>query len=280
MASKTAYMWIRDGVLINRMHVNPVAFALSYWFNLEQEQKESVTIETLINFGFQKSGYSCLEKMRLFNTEHSPLLSNLEDAVANYNVLAATAGERCTYFDFAPQLLQKLSNEGCKNYITSALDQQIIDNWINSAQGKESENSIDEILGHRPGFNKGADHFKYVSEKVEGGRIFYIADAVSEISTGAKYSEQFNITTIGFAYHIDNNAVEQAYNLILELLTSTNGGTTTAQLPALDKSKINLPQSHEIVEALKNAGADAVVTGSSATIMANLAVKLQIFALG
>ncbi len=270
--TKTAYMWIRDGVLINRMHVNPVAFAVAYWMHLSEMDGKSVDIETLINFGFEKSGYSCLEKMKLFNEENGANLVALDAAVAFYNVLAGAAGEHCSYFNFAPELLCKLHNDGCKNYITSALEQSILDEWIETQQGMVIQNSIDELLGKRDGFSKGVDHFSHVSKQIDGGRIFYIADAVSEIATAAKYASEFNITTVGFAYHINVDAVEQAYILIESLLPSLSA---SHELPALCKSKIKLSDRLEVVENLKNAGANAVVSGSAESIMANLATKLQ-----
>lgn len=265
--AKNAYMWIRDGVLINRMHVNPVCFAAAYWLNLAQEDSESVAIETLINFGFEKSGYSCLEKMQMFNDEHKPVLKDLEGAAAFYIELAGAIGESCNYFDFAPELLKKLGDDGCNNYITSAIDQPVLDQWIESNQGFVIEDSITEMLGKRDRFSKGYDHFKYVSEQIGGGKIFYIADAVSEISTGAKYASEFNITTIGFAYHIDSGAVSQAYDMVRSL---------NKELPELNLERIKLPTPVEIVESLRGAGANLVVMGSAQNIMANLAVKLQL----
>ncbi len=272
MSAKTAYMWIRDGVLINRMHVNPVAFAVAYWMHLSEMDGKSVDIETLINFGFEKSGYSCLEKMKLFNEENGANLVALDAAVAFYNVLAGAAGERCNYFDFAPELLSKLHDDSCKNYITSALEQPILDEWIISQQGLVIKDSIDELLGKRDGFSKGVDHFSHVSKQINGGRIFYIADAVSEIATGAKYASEFNITTVAFAYHINVDAVERAFGLIESLLEHLG---VKKELPALCKEQLRLPEPLEIVDNLKNAGASAVVTGSAESIMANLATKLK-----
>jgi hypothetical protein len=272
MSAKTAYMWIRDGVLINRMHVNPVAFAVAYYLYLPKFEKHAIDIETLINFGFEKSGYSCLEKMKLFNEEHGASLVALDAAVACYNALAGAAGEECNYFDFAPELLGKLQSDGCKNYITSALEQSILDEWIKSQQGLVIKDSIDELLGKRDGFSKGVDHFSLVSKQINGGRIFYIADAVSEIATGAKYASEFNITTVGFAYHINVDAVEQAYSLIESLLELLG---VEKELPALRKEQLRLPEPLEIVDNLKNAGASAVVTGSAESIMANLSTKLK-----
>lgn len=260
-----ACMWIRDGVLVNRMHVNPVAFAAAYWLNLSKDNQSLIEIETLINYGFEKSGYSCAEKMHLFNQDKAFLLDEVDSATAFYNEIAGAVGAECGYFNFACELLKKLSDDGCKNYITSALEQKILDDWIVSEQGAKISGSMTELLGKRNGFSKGFDHFKYVSEQIKGDRSFYVADAVLEISAAKKYATEFNITTIGFAYHVDVEAVGQAFELV----------STVHKLPALDKSRLNLPAPLEIVEALKRAGADAVVMGSAENIMANLGVKLS-----
>lgn len=262
---QSAFMWIRDGVLINRMHVNPVAFAAAYWLLLSEQNRKSIDIETLINFGFEKSGFSCAEKMRLFNEEKADLLEDVGAAADLYNNVAGGAGAKCCYFDFAPELLNKLSGDGCKNFITSALDQKILDDWSTTEQGLKIKDSLTEMLGKRDGFGKGYDHFKYVSSQVKGGRIFYVADAISEIAIASKYATEFNITKIGFAYHINADAVEQAYQFVSSL----------HELPLLDKSRLTLPEPFEIVSALKNAGADFVVMGSTENIMANLGVKLN-----
>lgn len=262
---KTACMWIRDGVLINRMHVNPVAFAAAYWLRLSKQNRKSIGIETLINFGFEKSGFSCAEKMRLFNEEKANLLEDVSSAADLYNDIAGAAGALCNYFNFAPELLNKLRRDGCKNFITSALDQKILDDWIATEQGLRIKDSLAEMLGKRDGFSKGYDHFKYASLQTDGGRIFYIADAISEIATASKYATKFSITTIGFAYHIDADAVEQAYEIV----------SSSHELPVLDKSRLTLPEPFEIVGALKSAGADAVVMGSAENIFANLAIKLK-----
>lgn len=272
MQAKIAYMWIRDGVLVNRMHVNPVAFAAAYWLCLSESDKKAVEIESLINFGFEKSGYSCLEKMKLFSKELNSPQVNLDQAVVLYNEIAGVAGNHCNYFNFAPELLGKLHSDGCKNYITSALEQRLLDEWVKSQQGLQIRNSIDELLGKRDGFCKGVDHFSFVSKQIDNGRIIYIADAVSEIATGVKYASEFNITTVGFGYYINVDAVAQAYSLIQNVLTNLS---PSHLLPALGKSRIELPDQLEVVENLKNAGASAVVTGSAESIMANLATKLK-----
>jgi hypothetical protein len=61
-----------------------------------------------------------------------------------------------------------------------------------------AQDQLAEILGRRPSFCKGRDHFKYVSDWLSGTvsqpepelvkTIYYVADAVSEIKQGREYS--------------------------------------------------------------------------------------------
>ncbi len=129
-------MWIRDGVLVNRMHLNPVAFAFAFWLFTPPEKRSRITIERLINFGFTKSGFSCADKMFLFNQEHDNALSNVDAAAAFYNELATVAAESCSYFDGAVDLLAELQKVGAYSYITSAVEQEVLDKWAQSPQEK------------------------------------------------------------------------------------------------------------------------------------------------
>jgi hypothetical protein len=62
---QAAVMWIRDGVLINRMPINAVAFAYAYFLSAPAAEQESLNVTSLVNFAFAQSGISCLEKMTL-----------------------------------------------------------------------------------------------------------------------------------------------------------------------------------------------------------------------
>lgn len=277
MATK-ACIWIRDGVLINRMHVNAVAFAACYWLFVEPGQRSNTSLEELISFGFEKSGYSCLEKMQFFNLEKIDLLKEAEAAAAFYNKLAQSAGSKCQFFNFAPELLSRLSSEGVKNYITSAIEQEVLDQWSASAQGLVVNDSLTEILGKRENFVKGPDHFKYISDRVGGGSLYYVADAVSEILIASRYAEQYNISCVGFAYHINHKAVEEAFEIVKTALSdflNISDLPYGSDLSHPHFSKVNLPDQMQTVESLRNAGAKVVVTGNAENIMANLAVKLN-----
>jgi hypothetical protein len=214
-----ATMWIRDGVLVNRMHVNPVAFAFSYWFFVPPEKKRSISLESLINFGFAKSGVSCAEKMMLFNTECGALVEDIEAAASFYNVLATEAAKSCTYFEGAIQLLQDLRAAGAQNFITSAVEQSVLDDWAGSSQGSLIAPYLTEVLGKRLNFLKGANHFEYVASRVGGEPIYYVADAEFEISTAREYSSRYNLVPIGFGYAIQKQQVMDAVELVQKALS-------------------------------------------------------------
>ncbi len=271
-----ATMWIRDGVLVNRMHVNPVAFAYSYWVFTPPEKRTSHSIEMLINFGFEKSGIACAEKMNLFNEERRGGLVDVASAAAFYNDLATEAAESCGYFAGMPELLSEQHGLGVKNYITSAVQQQVLDNWRESSQGSSIAQSLAEILGARDGFTKGRDHFDYVRKNVSGGQIFYIADAVSEISAAKAISKEFNIVPIGFGYVVGQQAVMDAVQLIKNGLS----GARAAKAPypdlhdQIDPKRLVLADEMEVEESLRQAGAAVVVKGTEQTIALNLRTVL------
>ena len=58
MTEDTAVVWIRDGVLVDRMPENAVAFAIASWRYTHPDLREDLCIEDLINWGFEKSGVS------------------------------------------------------------------------------------------------------------------------------------------------------------------------------------------------------------------------------
>lgn len=266
-----AIMWIRDGVLVNRMHLNPVAFAFAYWFFTPPEKRARLSIERLINFGFTKSGFSCADKMFLFNQENDDALTNVDAASAFYNELATIAAESCSYFDGAVELLADLQKAGAYSYITSAVEQEVLNKWSNSSQGKMVNSNLIEILGRRPNFFKGTDHFEYVADTVKPDCIYYVADAVSELLTVLANKERFNIVSVGFSYCIDKEQVMQA----VDLVKKTISGMPASEIPypddiSVDESKLRVPEEYQLANSLKAAGADYVVGGDTDMIFANL----------
>ena len=267
-----AAMWIKDGVLVNRMHVNSVAFALSYWVFTSPEKKRNITLESLINFGFAKSGFSCAEKMRFFNTKCCDALKDVETAANFYNVLATEAAKSCTYFDGAIQLLQDLHAAGAKNFITSAVEQAVLDAWATSLQGALITPYLVEILGKRSNFFKGPNHFEHVANHINGGPIYYIADAVSEISTAQEHSHKYNIVPIGFGYVVEHQQIMDAVELVQTVLSAcANSKVPYPNIDrGIDRELLLLPGNVQIEELLRSAGAQYIATGGSSKIMSNL----------
>ena len=134
--SHIAVMWIRDGVLVDRMHINPVAFAFAVWAFTDPERRTNTTLEGLINFGFEKSGLSCADKMRLYNSERENVLMDVDAAAGYYNLLAAEAAASADYFNGAVELLRDLHEAEVQNFITSAVEQQVLDAWKSTEQGR------------------------------------------------------------------------------------------------------------------------------------------------
>ncbi len=264
-------MWIRDGVLVNRMHLNPVAFAFAYWLFTPPEKRSRMSIERLINFGFLKSGFSCADKMFLFNQENDDALTSVDAAAAFYNEVATVAAESCSYFDGAIELLADLQKAGAYSYITSAVEQEVLDKWSRSEQGKKASSNLMEILGRRANFFKGTDHFEYVHDTVKPDCIYYVADAVSELLTVLANKERFHIVSIGFSYCIGRPQVMEA----VALVKSTLANLTQSEIPypdeiEVDESKLQVPEEYQLAESLRQAGADHVAGGDAHEIFANL----------
>jgi phosphoglycolate phosphatase-like HAD superfamily hydrolase len=269
-------MFIRDGVLINRMHVNPVAFAFAYLSFVDAERQAEISLAALINFGFEKSGLAASEKMRLFNEQHSPALEQIDAAATFYNTLATAAASHCTYFEGAVQLLEDLHAAGARNFITSAVEQDVLDAWAHTAQGTMIAPRLVEILGKRENFHKGREHFEYAASQCDHGRIYYVADAVSEIQVGRQYADQFKITPIGFAYAVSLEQVLDAVRLVQDSLATLSDQTANLPLDVrVDPALLHLPNAAEIEQALKTAGASTLAIGTAGDIMANLQKRFE-----
>ena len=139
----TAAVWIRDGVLINRMHINAAAFAFATWKYSRSELREKTSLEELINFAFEKSGISCADKMRWYERERENIGIDVDVAVSYYNTIASEAANRAGYFPGALDLLRDLQNVGVHNFITSAVDQDVLDNWLKTEQGQQIDPLMD-----------------------------------------------------------------------------------------------------------------------------------------
>lgn len=293
--TKNAVLWIRDGVLVHRMHLNAVAFAMTAWCGTNRTNRDKFQFEELINFAFEKSGISCADKLKLWNEQRSGNVSDIEDATALYNLLAIRAGEECNFVPGASQLLADICTAGHSNFITSAVEQEVLNAWSASPQGMAVRDYLVEVLGRRPNFNKGRDHFDFVSRKLGHQRLFMIADAAAEIRASRENAADFNITTIGFANSITVEDVRNAFELVKAALSTLRTERTANQsLPAslfpqrmteqvliahmpteLCTERIWLPERHELEDSLHRAGADTVVGGTGNSIMSTLRTCLQ-----
>lgn len=262
MQANTAILWIRDGVLIDRMHINPVAFAFAAW-QFSSPERRRTTPEDLINFGFEKSGVSCLEKLKMYNAEREKIVRDVDAAASYYNVIASEAANDAEYFPGVIELLNDLQLCGAQNYITSAVEQTALDVWSSTRQGASVSPYLKEILGRRENFSKGKDHFEYVRQHLGNQKIYYVADATSEIRTGKEFSRDFGIIPVGFGYVITVDRVVEATKTICSEHDPQNDFR-------VDFSKIKLPQEEEIATALRDAGAETVVSGDRNSIVASL----------
>lgn len=276
---RTAMLWIRDGVLINRMPVNAVAFAVAALVHADPKQSEKTNLTALVNFAFETSGISCADKMRKFNAENFSLVSDVTAAADYYNLLASKTASECRYFDGACELIRDLRELGVLNFITSAVEQAVLDTWTETPQGKLLVPDLTEVLGKRSNnFNKGKDHFAFVRAQYGVERMFYVADAVAEISTGAQFSSEFNISPIGFAHVITKEKVRQAHALVMDayLGCACAKASSSRDGLALDEAGLFLPKQEALVKSLKHANAAHVVSGDAKQIMSVLADYLGI----
>ncbi len=280
---QVAVMWIRDGVLINRMPINAVAFAYAYFLSAPAAEQDSLNVTSLVNFAFAQSGISCLEKMTLWRRSHDASDLDLEAAVRLYNALATEAACSASYFDGAIEILTWLKTCRASNFITSAVEQEVLNAWAYSPQGRQicsRSGPISEILGRRPNFCKGRDHFQYVSEWLTKAAyqpeseliktIYYVADAVSEIKQGREFSAEYSIVPIGFAHHIDSAQVLAADSLVkasLEKLLAlgvvsldSSSSSSLVERLSLDERQLQLPSAAVLEASLRQAGAAHVVS--------------------
>lgn len=269
MTDDIAFVWIRDGVLIDRMPENAVAFALASMQHIPPSLRGDICLEDLINWGFKKSGISAAEKMQLFNLEKQDIIRDIADAAAYYTALVIAVEGSFEYFDGAVELLRDLKERGVKHYITSAVDQEVLDRWRQTEQGKVVSGYLSEILGNRPGFQKGRDHFAYIQSQ-GATKIYYVADAVGEIRTGSE-CQDYGVVPIGFANIITAERVALAF----ERLRTVQLGLDAAPLYPMELLSIHpdelvLPSAGKLESDLTQAGARKVITGSKQDLMQNL----------
>ncbi|HEY9731738.1 MAG TPA: hypothetical protein V6C89_07490 [Drouetiella sp.] len=271
---QTAVVWIRDGVLIDRMPINAAAFGCASWLSASAKDRGPARLEDLISFAFEKSGFSCAAKMMMYNAQRQNIISDVESAAAMYNVLATAAGNFAQYFSGTVELFRDLKCGGIQNFISSAVEQSVLDAWVRGPQGSKIADSLTEIMGKRERFAKGKDHFRHVSE-LGCQRIFYVADAISEVRTANAHSHQYNIIPIGFANEIKTahvlNAVEMVKQELAKLADSDKPEAAKDLLRLeIDSSKIVCPDPVLHRQSLVAEGAVEVIEGCREDLMPNL----------
>lgn len=271
-------MWIRDGVLIERMHINAVSFAYAAALASYPNAKDETKLWRLIDYAFEKSGLSCAEKIALYNSDCQMSVADSESTVSLFNVIAPEAAKQANYFDGAIELLEDLKNGGNANFITSALEQDLLNAWLASPQGKQAASYLDAVLGKRGEFTKGRAHFQYVSG-LGYETIYYVADAVFEINTSAKLAHEFNIVPIGFGNEMASDTIFQAVQIVSAaairckngLNLSSRGESMFPELTTnLELLKAELIDPRTEPNLLTEAGAQVLIKGEKSTLMRQL----------
>jgi len=261
MTEDTAVVWIRDGVLVDRMPENAVAFAIASWRYTHPDLREDLCIEDLINWGFEKSGVSAAEKMQLFNLERREIVTNIIDAAAYYTALVE-------YFDGSVELLRDLQAAGVKNYITSAVNPRVLDKW-RDGQGKVISGYLSKILGSCSGFQKGRDHFAYIQNQ-GAAKIYYIADGEMEIRTGNN-CENCGVVPVGFAHVINSERAVEAFDRLIKVEQSIGVASPyPIKIHCIHPEKLVLPDAVKLESNLAQAGAKVVIGGTKQELMENL----------
>ena len=221
---------------------------------------------------------SCAEKIDLYNRECQKTACDPDSTVSFYNEIATEAAKEAKYFDGATELLKDLKSGGNANFITSALEQELLDRWLKTPQGEQIANSLSAVLGKRGDFTKGRSHFQHVAQ-LGYGKIYYVADAVFEISTSAKLANEFEIVPIGFGNEIASQTVYDAVQIVSaavlrrkhELNLSEHGETIIHELTTnLEAVKAKLVEPKTDPKLLAEAGAQVVIKGEKSTLMRHL----------
>ena len=255
-----AVTWIRDGTLIDRMPENAVAFALAVRQALVNKGKlKGVELETLVNWAFEHSGVSAVEKMTLFNAANSGHIEDIEEAGRHYATLAEKAGGEAAYFGGVVDLIQELVENHVKIYITSAVRQEILEAWGQTTQGQKVAPYL-ELLGDGYKGKKSEGHFKYI--QAQGAtQIYSVADARSEIQAAAAFGNH----PIGFANVITSQRIEEAYHRMKSLANEH-----WKLPPNLRLKQLRPPTDTKLLTTLSLAGAKTVVRGSRNSIVSSL----------
>lgn len=82
--------------------------------------------------------------------------------------------------------LAVLNDRGFSVFVSSSTFQSTIEKYF---ARRNLQNFFDQILGYRPGFEKGKDHFKYVQEQhnIEMSEIVFVGDSIKDYERANGY---------------------------------------------------------------------------------------------
>lgn len=258
-----AFVSILNGVFLNIMPEITVSFALAAIAHIPEEKRYEQLPADLINFGFLKSGHSCLEKLQMFNYERGDIIRNPENAVALYNAIKSELTAGTQFVDGIVDLLTDLRSMGVRTFTTSVVSQIELDQQMKSTpQGKEIMPVLNEALGAQENFKKLAGHLRYIAAKYpQVNKCYLLFDAPSEIHLGRDARNEFDVRVVGLAVPLTNQHVLQAFKKGQEILKRINQGALSPKSFSLTLSpgQLALPSGEELKQHLSDAGADNVV---------------------
>jgi beta-phosphoglucomutase-like phosphatase (HAD superfamily) len=236
----TAVMFVMDGVVVDSMHVNPVAFALA----ARTHSRRMPSLESLIRFGFEKSGLSARAKMRAYNAWKGSI--DIGKAGRLYDKLKAEAGPHLGFFPGMVGLLDDLSHKGGMSFVSSAKAQAKLDAWAQSSTGQAVMPHLKEVIGFREGLAK-SDHFRYVRDRYHVQKLYYVADAPGEIETARERDPR--AVRVGFANAITPDHLARGVRIVRGA-----AGRLGISMPTyVHIDRVHLPTQSEVEASLRSA---------------------------
>ena len=132
------------------------------------------------------------------DTSGLPFFQQLELLFPNHqaNATASEEFERLKldiYFDRplfqdAVETMERLRERGIKSVVSSNNFQNLVENFVS-----RSGINFDLVLGYRPNFEKGQDHFTYVEQKMGIGReaMAFVGDSIKDGERALHYGVDF-----------------------------------------------------------------------------------------
>lgn len=94
------------------------------------------------------------------------------------------------FFEEVPQTIRKLQARGVRTVISSNNGQEVVEQYIEKNQIKDC---FDLVLGYRPGFSKGPDHFQKILEHFEIGaeQAVFVGDSLHDAKKASAFGMDF-----------------------------------------------------------------------------------------